>query len=264
VIAGIEEEAQNQGLYISVIPTTSRPERKKEVIRQVVQQPWAGIIAGGCYLTQEEWIQLYEETKLPIVVMNTLVDHPRIASIKVDFERAAFQAIQHLLDMGHTRIVYLGDYANEFSAAEFRGVEQALTERGYTYPVDCHFSVAHTPEGASQGVSQIVRMPPESRPTAIMTFDDEFAINVINALRYYKLRIPEDISVVGFDNIQMSAFTYPALTTIDVPKRRIGRQMVLLLKKLLENGCVSVGYTIVSAALLVRDSTGPVPTRSNS
>ena len=78
-------------------------------------------------------------------------------------------------------------------------------------------------------------------------------------LRYYELRVPEDISVVGFDNIPMAAHTYPPLTTLDVPKRRAGRQMVLLLDDLHKNHQHRFGTTIIEATLVVRRSTGPAP-----
>jgi DNA-binding LacI/PurR family transcriptional regulator len=261
VIAGIAEETESLGYITQVIVTSVRTERKAEVLRKIAREPWAGVIAAGCYQPPQEWLRFSEECRAPLVTMNTLVEAEGIACLKVNFEGAAFQAIQYLLDLGHTRVAYLGDYANEFSAAEFHGVEQALTARGYTYPEEWRFSVPHTAEGASQGVSQILRIAPEQRPTAVMTFDDEFAVFVINALRYYKVRIPEDISVVGFDNLPMSAFTNPALTTVDIPKRRVGRELVRLFTRLLEGGAERPGHTIVDGTLVVRGSTGPAPSR---
>lgn len=263
VIAGVAEECQDLGLLTQVIVTGEDPERKAEALRRVEREDWAGVIAAGCYLPPEEWAAFSAGCRAPLVTMNTLVEREGIACLKVNFAGATFQAIQYLLDLGHTHVAYLGDYANEFSAAEFHGVEQALAARGYAYPAEWRFSVPHTAEGASQGVSQVLRIPPEQRPTAVMTFDDEFAVFVINALRYYQVRIPEEISVVGFDNLPMSAFTNPPLTTIDIPKRRVGRELVRLLARLLE-GCERPGNTIIDGTLVVRGSTGPAPSRRAS
>jgi DNA-binding LacI/PurR family transcriptional regulator len=165
-----------------------------------------------------------------------------------------------LLDLNHTRIAYLGDLENNFSAQEFASIEKALAKRGLSYPDEYRLSIPHNAEGASLGISRMMMLPPEKRPTAYLTFDDEMAIHVLNLLHYYGQRIPEDVSVVGFDNIPMAAHTYPPLTTIDVPKRRVGRQMVLLIEKLIENEVEgSLGHTIVDASLVVRGSTGPCP-----
>ena len=169
----------------------------------------------------------------------------------VDFGTAASQATQHLLDLGHSRIVYLGDYDNHLSAAEFRGIVSTLARRGIAYPDSYRISIPNTVEGVSQGVSRIMALPAEARPTAIFAFDDEVAIDVLNALRYYDARVPEDISVVGFDNIPMAAHTFPPLTTLDVPKRRAGRQMVLLLEDLHKNQQHKFGTTIIEATLVI-------------
>jgi DNA-binding LacI/PurR family transcriptional regulator len=139
-------------------------------------------------------------------------------------------------------------------------VEVALNQHGSKYPDEYRISVPHTPEGAFQAINRIIDLPLESRPTAILTFDDEFAVHILNALHYYHVKVPEDISVIGFDNIPMAAHTYPPLTTIDLPKYRIGRQLVTLLQQLIENnGEGLIGQVTIDGSLLVRKSTGPAP-----
>jgi len=257
IVAGIQEQADEQGFFTAVINTSDKHSRQLRVLQKLKEQPLVGILAAGVYLEPQEWIDCYNSVKTPLVVLNTCVNHPKIACILVNFEAAAYQMTQHLLDLGHTRIAYLGDSEVEFSAAELRGVMKALGERGIEYPKEYWYSVPHTPEGASQGISRMMMLPVEKRPTAVFAFDDELAIQVLNSLRYYGLRVPQDISVVGFDNIPMAAHTYPALTTIDVPKRRVGRQMVLLLQTLQQYQGEGLGYTIVDGSLIVRSSTGP-------
>ena len=261
VIAGVVDQAEDQGIITSVFVTGEDPKRKRKVLQQIKQYEWMGIISAGVYITPNEWIKYQAEVDVALVVMNTAINHPKIASVMVNFG-ATETAVQHLLDLNHTRIAYLGDLDNTFSAQEFACIEKALATRGFTYPDEYRFSIPHTPEGASLGISRMMMMPQEKRPTAYITFDDDLAIDVFNILRYYGLRIPEDISIVGFDNIPMAAHTYPPLTTIDVPKRRVGMQMVLLISKLIKNGeQSSLGHTIVDASLIVRGSTGPCPSK---
>ena len=259
VIGGIQEQAEAKGYLPVIIQIIGGSAQLSAILRQMRGITLAGIIAVGLELTPEEWVGHWDEAQTPIVVLNTPVSHPKVASILVDFEAATGQATQHLLDLGHSRILYLGDYANRLSAAEFRGIVNTLARRGLTYPDAYRISIPDTVEGVSQGISRIMGLPAEERPTAIFAFDDEVAIDVLNALRYYELRVPEDISVVGFDDIPMAAHSYPPLTTLDVPKRRMGRQMVLLLEDLAKNHRTEFGATIITPTLVVRRSTGPAP-----
>jgi DNA-binding LacI/PurR family transcriptional regulator len=265
VIGGIQEQAETRGYLTTIIQLTGGAAQLSRILHQMRGIPLAGIIAVGIdLLSAADWIRHWDEVQTPIVVLNQAVSHPKIASILVDFEGAVAKATQHLLDLGHTRVVYLGDYESRISASEFRGILTALGRRGVAYPDEYQISIPPTVEGVSQGVSRIMSLPPERLPTAIFAYDDEVAIDVLNALRFHNLRVPEDVSVVGFDNIPMAAHTYPPLTTLDVPKRRIGRQMVTLLENLQKNTRPEVGATIVEASLVVRQSTGPAPVRNTA
>jgi DNA-binding LacI/PurR family transcriptional regulator len=259
VITGVEEQAEDEGFCMAILPTSDKSSRQSDLLEQIKYQQVIGIIAAGLYLSPEEWLALEEETGVPIVVMNTPVQHPRIATVLVDFETAAFQATQYLLSLNHTRIAFIGSYDYEFAAMELRGVKRALQARGLEYPESFRFSVSHTPEGASQAVSKMMLLPKEKRPTALFAFDDQLAINILNSLRYQGLSVPGEISVMGFDNIPMSAHSNPPLTTVDVPKVRIGRLLVKLINDLNNKEGESLGATIVEGSLIVRGSTAPAP-----
>jgi DNA-binding LacI/PurR family transcriptional regulator len=268
VMAHIQEFAEQRGWLTNIIRLTDGPEQLRGVLERLRPLSLAGIASISVSVPPAEWIRAAEHGCAPIVVLNTLVNHPRVASIMVDFEEAGARVGQHLLDLGHRRIIYLGSYDDPISAGELKGLRKALSRRGISYPPDYELSIPYTPEGASQGVSRILGFDPGLRPTAIFAFDDSVAIDVLNVLRYYGQRVPEDISVVGFDNIRMAAHTYPALTTIDLPKRRIGMLMVQLIEELQKRDAGThtgaahsgaIGATIIDGPLLVRESTGPAP-----
>ena len=259
ILASIQENALEKGFVAYVIQMPSNPEKRQAVLEGLRRQNWTGIISVDFHQSEETWIQLQEELQVPIVVMNSEVNHPQIACIRVNFQEAISNAIAHLATLGHERIIYLGDLSNQFSQLELAGVEQGLTKSGTGYPDEYRISVAHTAEGASQGISRLMMLPSDQRPTAIIAFDDEFAIHLLNALHYHNLSVPGDVSLVGFDNIPMSARTLTPLTTIDVPKYRIGQQMVDLLVQLVDSRPdEQLGYIIVEGSLVVRNSTGPV------
>ena len=259
VIGGIQEQAETEGYLPVIIQVTGGSEQLSGILRQMRGIRLAGIIVVGLDLPAEAWIRLWNEAQEAIVVLNTAVSHPKIASIRVDFESATAQTTQHLLDLGHTRIIYLGDYDNFISAAELRGIENTLRHRGIAYPDAYRISIPDTPEGVSQGISRIMALPVAEHPTTILAFDDEVAIDVLNMLRYCELRIPGGHLGGRLRQHPDGRAHLPAAATLDVPKRHAGRQMVLLLDDLHKNHQHRFGTTIIEATLVVRRSTGPAP-----
>jgi LacI family transcriptional regulator len=257
VISGIQEQSEELGFIPAILSISEKRNRLAETLEQLKSQQTIGIIAAGVYMSPEMWIRHQEEVNVPVVVMNTNVNHHRIASVMVDFETAAAQATQYLLSLNHSRIAFMGNYDNEFAMSQLEGMKRALRSHGIDYPDEYRFSISHTADGASQGVSKMMNLPRKRRPTAIFAFDDIVAIQILNATRYYGLRVPDDISIIGFDNIPMSAHSNPPLTTVDIPKRRIGRLMVTLINELLEKEEEGMGATIIEGSLIVRGSTGP-------
>ena len=265
VMAHIQEFAEQRGWLTNIIRLTNGPEQLRGVLERLRPLSLAGVASISVCVPPAEWERAVEATGAPFVILNTLVQHPRVASIMVDFEAAGERVGQHLLDLGHQRIVYLGSSDDPVSAGEYRGLLKALSRRGIAYPPEYVISVPYSPEGVSQAVSRIMSFDPVNRPTAIFAFDDNVAVDTLNVLRYYGQRVPEDISVVGFDNIRIAAHTYPALTTIDLPRRRIGMQMVQIVEELQKRDSNltahggPIGATIIDGPLLVRESTGPAP-----
>lgn len=262
VIAGIQEQAEAKGWLTMIFRLTSFSEQLGRILHQMRMIPKAGLLSVGSEYEEVDWPRYYDDAQAPIVLLNAEARHPKIASILVNFEAAAAQATQHLLDLNHTRIVYLGDDRHPVASAHERGIRAAMARRGLELGDNWRVSVPMTPEGVSQGVNRIMNLPQAQRPTAIFAFDDEVAIDTLNALRYYGVRAPQDMSVIGFDNIPMSSHTYPPLTTVDVPKRRLGRQMVNLVDEVRRNEGSPFGATIVDAELIVRSSSGPAPSPS--
>jgi DNA-binding LacI/PurR family transcriptional regulator len=257
MLSGIQDQANAQEYPLAIICVGDTDQKRMDVFEQLRYERIVGLIAAGVYMPENEWIEYQESIHIPLVVLNTRINHPQIASVIVDFETGVFQAALQMLSLNHRRLAYIGNYGNEFAAAQLNGIKRALKANGLEYPEEYRFSVAHTLEGASQAISKMMRLPDELRPTALFTFDDQLAIQVLNALRFYDLQVPGDISVIGFDNILMSAHSNPPLTTVDIPQRRIGRLMVTLIDDLLKKENDGMGATIIQGAIITRASTGP-------
>jgi DNA-binding LacI/PurR family transcriptional regulator len=110
--------------------------------------------------------------------------------------------------------------------------------------------------GGFQTTSHLLALPPKERPTAILAFNDLFALGVMHSVRAHGLRVPEDVSVIGCDDIPMAAYSYPPLTTISQPKYRIGKLAVSTLLKMQEDPPEKMGsFTLMESPLVIREST---------
>ena len=257
VLSALQHNALKFRCISQIIQMPDDREMQTRIIKKIKAIPWLGIISVGFLMQPEEWIKLQEVTEIPIILFNMKVDHVNIGCLQVNFKKSNLIVLQHLLDLGHKRIIYLGDHNDYF--VKMQNIIDALEKQGYSYPDQYKISVTHTLEGASQAISRIMMMPIELRPTAIIAFDDDFALQLLNALNYHQLRVPQDISLVGFDNMPLSAHTHPPITTVDVPKDRIGFLLVKLLQQMIcrkENE--PVGQIFVDGTFIVRNSTAPL------
>jgi DNA-binding LacI/PurR family transcriptional regulator len=179
-----------------------------------------------------------------------------------DINAASYRATQHLLNLNHTRIGYLA--ADKDSKKDQQeGVDLALAEAGLSLPSEWRPVGFRTIEGGFQAMSALLALPEARRPTAVIAFNDLMAVGALQAVRSYGLRVPRDMSIVGFDDIPMAAHTAPPLTTVDVPKYYMGQLAVRLLRQLHESQTPLRSHSLVEARLIIRESTAPLaPSRS--
>jgi LacI family transcriptional regulator, galactose operon repressor len=167
-------------------------------------------------------------------------------------------ATEHLLELGHRRIGAItgvpGWYANEERLIGFRA---ALSAAGILPDADL---IADTdwriPRGEEAALELLAR---PDRPTAIFAFNDNVAIGALNAARKLGLTVPDELSIVGFDDTFQATIVTPTLTTVRQPLAELGRMGVSLLTRLIEGQPLDVGRIELSTTLVVRESTGPAP-----
>lgn len=262
VIRGIQAETDNYGLVLNLYSVTDYPQRQDLLAQKLCRRSFDGIILMGAqpFPSLVEWQQ---KQRLPMVVIDRDVDLPFARSIKVDFENAFYRATQHLLDLNHTRIGYISSYSNsDISVARRRGIEQALQEAGLALlPQYCTSVPAGADvDGGFQAMSLLLDRPAGDCPTAVLAFNDVIALGALRALYVRGVRVPQDFSIIGSDDIFSSQYTCPPLTTIGQPKFRLGVLAVQHLQMMRrepwsdENTC-----TVLDSPLIVRESTGPAP-----
>ncbi len=258
VIRGTQEEIELQDrpkYALNIMHLSNDYERLIQVAKQMSA---LGIIITGGY-PFPELLRFQEESKIPLLVINYRITGPRISSIIVDFKDAYFRATRHLIDLGHRRIGFVDATGHsEIAVARLDGYKNALSEAGIPYRPELYTSIAADARvnGGFQATSNLLALPPNERPTAILAFNDLFALGVMHSVRAHGLRVPEDISVIGCDDIPMAAYSYPPLTTISQPKYRIGKLAVSTLLKMEQDPPEKMGsFTLLESPLVIREST---------
>ncbi|MBN1964454.1 MAG: substrate-binding domain-containing protein, partial [Anaerolineae bacterium] len=172
-----------------------------------------------------------------------------VPSIQFDRQHAAYQATQHLLASGRSRVAYIGPEDQRVT-----GYQQALWEAGI--PVDERLIIYGVdPESGHDCGTQLVEAG--VMVDAVCTGTDEVAMGVLKCLHQRGLRVPQDIAVASIDNLEISAFMIPSLTTVDVPKREIGLHAVDILVANKPRQSSAAFAITVRTQLIVRDSSLP-------
>lgn len=235
-VLGAIEEAEAHGYMLKVMSAT--PETLKERVRQCVELRVAGIVAR--YHHQDGLDYLYEEANrynIPVVAVDEGNPQPQGLRVMADDAYGCRLAVEHLVSLGHERILFISMFAGREDAipggvigVRERAFWAEMQKRGL--PVD-KFSVARIPEefdpkSTRQGMEAIKRVLKQSpqKPTAIFAYVDIAAITAIRACRSQGLRVPEDVSVVGFSNFAFTEWSDPPLTTVASPWAEMGRYSI--------------------------------------
>jgi DNA-binding LacI/PurR family transcriptional regulator len=259
MMRGIQDEATLFGYMPILYDSNEDPQREQQLLQMFAAQPLRGIILAGSRLPSSDLLSLCQQLTVPIVLINRAARLPNVACILTDMEGGAWRAARHLLDLHHTRIAFLsGPYKSEQSQARRRGVERALNEAGLTLRPEWCLASSPNVDGGFQTMSALLALPINERPTAVIAYNDMMALGALHATRAHHLRVPEDISVVGTDDIAIAAHANPPLTTISQPKYRMGRMAVQMLQRMIQGRPPpQEGYTLLETALIVRESTAP-------
>ncbi len=184
-----------------------------------------------------------------------------IPGVRIDYERAMDTAVRHVVSFRHRRIAFLNGPEDAYSSVAKRlGVEKTLHALGCDLLPEFHITQPPTIEGGFRAMNELLDLPPKRRPTAVIATSDLMALGAMHAIRSQGLSIPQDITVVGFDNIAMAAHANPPLTTISPPKFEMGSQaMQIILRQADTEPALPEEYVVMESPLIVRESSGPCP-----
>ncbi len=194
---------------------------------------------------------------LPHIIIDNHVHMSNVLSVSANYRHAAEVAVKHLTDLGHRKIAYIGNYANtDFGAQTLSGYQQALSDADFSVSARWVQCEAFSENSAYACMERILSCA--ELPTAIACSADIYAIGAIRCIKDNGLKVPDDFSVTGIDDILLSRYTDPTITTVKIDKGEIGKTAVQLLLQAIAGESVS-GITIQSDQLIQRNSTSKYP-----
>lgn len=251
VARGVEDLACVSGYQVFLCNTDENPVRERMVLNSLAAKQVDGIILCSSRLGDEELRSVVAEMPSMVLVNRTLPGGEACAVVIEDFQGAQ-QAMAHLLGAGHRFIALLRGPTSSYSGRErLRGYREALAGAGLPWDEGLVMAALPRVEGGYQATMQLLARRPEV--TAIFAYNDLVAVGALQACAAIGRRVPEEVAIVGFDDIPLASLVVPALTTVRVPRYRLGQ---LALEKLLLRlaGDAEPQVSAVECELVVRAS----------
>ena len=254
VVSGIETVAGDHGYSVFLANSNADPDREMRVVRTFEERRVDGIIVMASRVGALH-IPLLSRMNVPIVPLNNQHPSEFAHSVMIENFSASYEAAKYLVELGHRRIAYIGDRNGRQSDTErFGGYRQALDAGNLPFQPELVLYGTATPESAMEAVANFLNLP--EPPTAVFCYDDMTALGAMRQIHAAGLRVPEDISVIGFDDLSIVQFTDPPLTTVRQPMQEMGRLAMETMLDLL-GGSGATHKIKVRGELIVRGSTGP-------
>ena len=269
LVKAVEDAAIGAGYAVLLCNAGDDAEREASYLDFLVERRVDGLVIAASTIgsRQGEWLAT---APLPVVLINTLGPDDLVPTIVSDNRAGGRAAARHLLDLGHRRFGYLMPPPRNMDAPErLTGVTDELTAAGLAVDGPSSAIVigagGPTVTGGEAAMFELLSRVPH--PTAVIAYNDLMAIGAMRAIRLAGLRVPEDVSLVGFDDVAFAAYAEPALTTLRQETAEMGRWAVATLTERIrmgraerpEQGPERADLRIVPVHLEVRASTGPPP-----
>ncbi len=254
VTSGIQREAESLGYSIAVSVIN---EPADELPRLVAEEAIAGLLALGGGDITDELLQRIAASNMPLVTVDNQSNLQPLNSIGVDNYRGAYVATQHLIELGHRRIAVIQGPRKYKSLTErFHGYLNAMIDGGLS--LDKHLMQAPLSSGApTKGYREMkALLEAGAPPTAVFAVSDRTALGAIPAIEAAGLRVPQDISVVGFDDMPPNVYPAPALTTVTSERLAMGQIAMQRLHSIISSPQQTPINIVMPCQLVVRDSCG--------
>ena len=253
VLSGIEDKLLEEGYFFFVTSHRHRPDLIDEYPKTFLDRGVDGVIAVDTLWTHK--------LPVPVVTISGHNDVEGITNIVVNHQRASYLALEHLVKLGHKKIAFIkGQAFSSDTEIRWKSNLEAASRLGIRISSKLTVQLEEDSPSPRVGYKVVKRLLESNEPfTAIVAFNDVSALGAIRALFESGTRVPEDVSVVGFDDIQSAEFQHPGLTTIRQPLRKMGQTAAEVVLQRVRTPAAqqpSLREIVVEPELIIRESTG--------
>ena len=253
MIAGIDLVAGQHGYKVLLGNTYQDPEKAYSYIEELKQKQVDGMILLTTRLDKDVITDIAE--RYPVVLTSDFIEGLNVPTVAIDNISSSREAVEHLLQLGHSRIGMITGPLNSLLCRDrLKGYRQALLANEVAIEGVLIQEGDHTYESGYNQMNKFLAL--EETPTAIFAANDSMAMGAIKAVKDQNMKVPEDVAVVGFDNIQFSKIFEPALTTIAQPLLEMGKRSMELLLKQIKGEPLTKKQLVLDTKLIIRDSCG--------
>jgi DNA-binding LacI/PurR family transcriptional regulator len=258
LVKAFDDIAIMHGQEVLIANTNYDPERMKICVTRMLQRK----VDGVAIMTSEmddRLVEVFSRRHIPLVFLDTCTPALGVSCVRIDYSAGIDAAVHHLIELGHERIAFISGPMRLASARmRYRAFMESTTRDRLDANPNLIQEGNHRVDGGHDAMKRILNS--SARPTAVMASNDLTAIGAMGAIAEAGLRVPQDISVVGYDDIQLSAFTMPPLTTVSLPRAEIANAAF---RALLNDQRVDAKKTVqceenmIQPTFVRRKSTGP-------
>ncbi len=253
IFLGCEFESHVYEYYILLHTIPRNYEKSKDLPRFIQEHNVDGVIIAG--KVPAEIINSIEQNKLPVVFVDYCPPKGDYSAVLIDNIKGGIEATDYLIDHGHQKIAFIGgDLQHPSIQGRFQGYKQAIEQKKVSFnPKYVITSEADTTRDTGYNAARSL-LSHGSQITAIFSCNDAMAIGAMQYIEDQGLRVPEDISIIGFDNVDAAVYTDPPLTTLNVPKEELGIEAMRLMVDILKKRVKSTKKVLVPVEIIRRES----------
>lgn len=252
IILGFKQMATRDHWEVSLIPATAALQSSEKYDNYMMRNGYSGSFMIGFSL-QDEWMEQLSKSKTPTVLLDNYIEqNPNIGYVGTDSREGISLAVDHLVKLGHKKIAFFSGSPNSMVTSDrYEAYMHSMAAHNLTVNTDMIAFGYYVAESARHHVPDLIT----SGATAIICGSDLMAAGAIQECIQRGYRIPEDISVIGFDDLPVASFIEPSLTTVRQDRINLGKSAYYVLESLMNN--VAISKANLRAQLIKRDSTGP-------
>ncbi|KNF09745.1 ribose operon repressor [Gottschalkia purinilytica] len=253
---GVEDIASKEGYSVILCNTDDDPDKEKKYISLLNEKRVDGIIFTGASTHSHEHILELIKSGVPVILMDRRIDYENTFGVFIENFKGGYDATNYLISLGHKKIGCItGPLNTKESEERFNGYKKALKEAGIDFNEDLVIESNYKITGGADAATELLE---KQNVTAIFAFNDMMAYGVYKAAKLLGLKIPDDISVIGFDDVQISQILEPELTTVKQPIYDMGAESAKMLITRIKGKKIKKKIIKFKTELIIRESTKDV------